>query len=51
MAALQDRRAGLYHNLEEALLKLKANKDISSFQNTVKRIGGEPRRPMVFAQL
>merc|ERR1712083_588018 len=43
VAALQDRRAGLYHNLEEALLKLKANKDISSFQNTVKRIGGDQK--------
>lgn len=43
MASLQDRRAGLYHNLEEALLKLKANKDISSFQNTVKRIGGDQK--------
>merc|ERR1719266_256147 len=43
VAAIQDRRAGLYHNLEEALLKLKANKDISSFQNTVKRIGGDQK--------
>jgi len=43
VASLQDRRAGLYHNLEEALLKLKANKDISSFQNTVKRIGGDQK--------
>jgi len=43
VASLQDRRAGLYHNLEEALLKLKANKDISSFQNTLKRIGGDQK--------
>ena len=40
VAALQDRRTGLYHSLEEALLKLKANKDVQSFQNTLKRIGG-----------
>jgi len=43
VASLQDRRAGLYHNLEEALLKLKANKDISAFQNTLKRIGGDQK--------
>merc|ERR1712096_561919 len=43
VASLQDRRASLYHNLEEALLKLKANKDISSFQNTLKRIGGDQK--------
>ena len=41
VAALQDRRTGLYHSLEEALLKLKANKDVQSFQNTLKRIGGQ----------
>ena len=40
VASLQDRRAGLYHALEEAILKLKANKDIVAFQNTTKRIGG-----------
>jgi hypothetical protein len=40
VAALQDRRAGLYHALEEALLRLKANKEINAFQNTLKRIGG-----------
>ena len=41
VAALQDRRQGLYHALEEAILKLKANKEIASFQNTLKRIGGD----------
>jgi hypothetical protein len=40
VAALQDRRAGLYHALEEALLRLKANKEVSAFQNTLRRIGG-----------
>ena len=54
VAALQDRRAGLYHALEEALLRsvghiylfdcmiyrLKANKEVSAFHNTLKRIGG-----------
>jgi hypothetical protein len=40
VSALQDRRAGLYHALEEALLRLKANKEVSAFQNTLKRIGG-----------
>jgi len=43
VTALQDRRAGLYHALEEALLRLKANKEISSFQNTLKRIGGDQK--------
>ena len=58
VAALQDRRAGLYHALEEALLRLvglcqsikviywtfqyrlKANKEVAAFHNTLKRIGG-----------
>jgi len=43
VASLQDRRAGLYHALEEAILKLKANKDIQAFQNTTKRIGGDQK--------
>jgi len=43
VAALQDRRAGLYQALEEALLRLKANKDVVSFQNTLKRIGGDQK--------
>merc|ERR1712037_331973 len=43
VAALQDRRAGLYHALEEALLRLKANKEVASFHNTLKRIGGDQK--------
>ena len=59
VAALQDRRAGLYHALEEALLRLvfgicsflhlslfrlKANKEVASFHNTLKRIGGNCKK-------
>jgi len=43
VAALQDRRAGLYHALEEAILRLKANKEVSAFHNTLRRIGGDQK--------
>merc|ERR1711874_432331 len=38
VAAIQDRRSVLYHSFEEATLKLKANKDTSSFQSAIKKI-------------
>ena len=41
VAAIQDRRSVLYHSFEEATLKLKANKDTSSFQSAIKKITGE----------
>jgi len=43
VASLQDRRAGLYQALEEALLKLKSNKDVTSFQNMLKRITADQK--------
>jgi len=43
VAGLQDRRSGLYQALEEALLKLKANKDVTSFQNMLKRITNDQK--------
>ena len=41
MAAIQDKRSLLYHSFEEALLKLKANKDSHAFQQAIKKIAGE----------
>ena len=41
VASIQDKRSVLYHSFEEALLKLKANKDNSGFQSTIKKIAGE----------
>jgi len=38
VAAIQDKRSVLYHSFEEATLKLKANKDTSSFQSAIKKI-------------
>lgn len=35
--------AGLYQALEEALLKLKSNKDVTSFQNMLKRITADQK--------
>ena len=41
VASIQDKRSVLYHSFEEALLKLKANKDTGAFQSAAKKIGGE----------
>ena len=41
VAAVQDKRLSLYHSFEEALLKLKANKDTGSFQSAAKKITGK----------
>ena len=41
VAAIQDKRSVLYHSFEEALLKLKANKDISAFQSAARKIAGK----------
>jgi oligosaccharyltransferase complex subunit alpha (ribophorin I) len=43
VASLQDRRTGLYQALEEALLKLKQNKDTNNFQNMLKRINNDQK--------
>ena len=41
VASIQDKRSVLYHSFEEALLRLKANKDNSGFQSAIKKIAGE----------
>jgi len=41
VAAIQDKRSVLYHSFEEALLKLKANKDSHGFQSAIKKIAAE----------
>ena len=47
VAAIQDRRSVLYHSFEEATLKLKANKDTSSFQSAIKKITGEEEEQLL----
>lgn len=39
----QDRRSLLYQAMEDAMVKLKSNKDNNSFQATMKRISGEQK--------
>ena len=47
VAAIQDKRSVLYHSFEEATLKLKANKDTSSFQSAIKKITGEEEEQLL----
>ena len=47
VAAIQDKRSVLYHSFEEALLKLKANKDSHGFQSAIKKIAGKDFRFIV----